>query len=307
MSIFDEISEQSRRALLLQLMDGSRSVNELVEATGLRQPNVSNHLARLRAKGIVSTSRVGRHIYYSISKAEVEDALTAIIRTNAEQATGVAISEMVVPYSRAACRGDERECNRIVDQALRSSRDLLVIYSELLGAAMSTIGTWYQTGAIDEAQEHMTSAITERQMSRIMNYLGAPPPGDKVAVVGTAPENHHTIGIRMLADYLTSQNWSVRFLGANVPVPSFLREVAETRPNVVLLSCSHDEGLDWTFRLIRELVAARAGSDLPRIGVGGGMVLKDQDRFLQEGADFVATSLVEFAESTLPKVVAEGR
>ena len=302
MSIFDEISEQSRRALLMELMDGSRSVNELVDATGLRQPNVSNHLARLRAKGIVSASRVGRHIYYTIAKAEVEDALNAIIRTTAEDAKGVAISELVIPYSRAACRGDERECNRIIDQALRTSRDLLVLYSELLGAAMSTIGTWYQTGAIDEAQEHMTSAITERQMSRIMNYLGAPPPGEKVAVIGTAPENHHTIGIRMLADYLISQNWSVRFLGANVPIPSFLREVADSRPELVLVSCSHEEGVEWTQRLIREITAARADSECPRLGVGGGIASHAPDRFLENGADFVAKSLVAFATSTLPEI-----
>lgn len=302
MSVFDEISEQSRRALLMQLMDGSRSVNELVEATGLRQPNVSNHLARLRAKGIVATSRVGRHVYYSIARAEVEDALNAIIRTTAEDSTASSLPDLVIPYSRAACRGDERECNRIIDLALRASRDLLTLYSDLLGAAMQTIGHWYMTGAIDEAQEHMTSAITERQMSRIMNYLGAPTPSGKVAVVGTGPENHHTIGIRMLADYLISQNWSVRFLGANVPVPSFLREIADSRPDVVLVSCSHEQGVEWTLRLIREIVSARGESEKPLLGVGGGMASHDPKRFLDDGADFVAKSLNEFAKTTLPEI-----
>ena len=303
MSIFDEISEQSRRAILMNLMDGSRSVNELVESTGLRQPNVSNHLARLRAKGIVSANRIGRHIYYSIARAEVEDALNAIIRTTAESTDAASISELVVPYARAACRGDERECNRIVDQALRTSRDLITLYTQLLGASMSTIGSWYMSGAIDEAQEHMTSSITERQMTRIMNYLGSPLPGTKVAVIGAAPQNHHTIGLRMLSDYLTSQNWSVRFLGANVPIPSFIREVSDSRPDLVLVSCSHDEGVEWTLRMIRELVSLRAGADTPKIGVGGGLVNRDPKRFSDEGADFLATSLEQFADAVLPKVL----
>jgi methanogenic corrinoid protein MtbC1 len=302
MSIFDEISEQSRRTILMNLMDGSRSVNEIVEATGLRQPNVSNHLARLRAKGIVSANRIGRHIYYSIAKADVEDALNAIIRTSSGETEGAAISDLVVPFARAACRGDERECNRIVDQALRTNRDLLVLYSDLLGGAMSTIGEWYLAGAIDEAQEHMTSSITERQLSRIMNYLGAPTPSGKVAVIGGAPQNHHTIGLRMLADYLTSQHWSVKFLGANVPIPSFLREVHDSRPELVLLSCAHDEGVEWTLRLIRELVLQRGGAETPKIGVGGGMANRDPQRFLDDGADFLATSLVQFSESILPTV-----
>ncbi|MEI7578126.1 MAG: metalloregulator ArsR/SmtB family transcription factor [Armatimonadota bacterium] len=303
MSIFDEISEQSRRAILMNLMDGSRSVNELVESTGLRQPNVSNHLARLRAKGIVSANRIGRHIYYSIARAEVEDALNAIIRTTTDGNDGASILDLVVPFARAACRGDERECNRIVDQALRTSRDLITLYTQLLGASMTTIGAWYMSGAIDEAQEHMTSSITERQMTRIMNYLGSPAPGAKVAVIGAAPQNHHTIGLRMLSDYLTSQNWSVRFLGANVPIPSFIREVSDSRPDLVLVSCSHDEGAEWTLRMIRELVSLRSGAEVPKIGVGGGIVNRDPKRFLEEGADFLATSLEQFADAVLQKVL----
>jgi methanogenic corrinoid protein MtbC1 len=304
MSVFDEISEQSRRTILMNLMDGSRSVNEIVEATGLRQPNVSNHLARLRAKGIVSTSRIGRHIYYSISKAEVEDALNAIIRTSEGGTPGAALSDLVIPFARAACKGDERECNRIIDQALRTNRDLITLYTELLGGAMATIGDWYLSGAIDDAQEHMTSSITERQMARIMNYLGAPTPTGNVAVIGAAPQNHHTIGLRMLSDYLTSQNWAVKFLGANVPIPSFLREVSDSRPDLVLISCAHEDGVEWTLRLIRELVSQRGSELKPQIGVGGWMVNNDPERFLSEGADLIATSLVQFSEAVLPKVIA---
>ena len=304
MNIFEEISEQSRRAILLQLMDGSRSVNEIVEATGLRQPNVSNHLARLRSKGIVSSSRVGRHIYYSISKAEVEDALNAIIRSSEDEPSVVDLSELVIPYARAACRGDERECSRIIDQAVRTHRCMIALYADLLGAAMSTIGSWYLAGAIDEAQEHMSSAITERQMGRIMSYLGTPTPSENVAVIGSAPQNHHTIGMRMLADYLTTQRWNVRFLGADVPVPSFRREVADSRPDLVLISCSHNEGVEWTARLIREIASLRGNAQTPTIVVGGGIVNQEADRFLADGADFLATSLEQFATYLLPQVTA---
>lgn len=306
MSIFEEISEQSRRTILLQLLDGSRSVNEIVEATGLRQPNVSNHLARLRSKGIVSTTRIGRQIFYSIGKAEVEDALNAIVRTTTSPAEAPPISDLVSSYAKAAARGDERECNRIIDQALRASRDIVALYTDLLSASMSTVGTWYTESLIDEAQEHMASAITERQMARIMNYLGSPEPNGQIAIVGTAPLNHHTIGLRMLADYLTLNSWNVRYLGANVPIPSFLREVQESQPNLVLISCSHQEGVEWTLRLIREISAIRRSGSRLQIGVGGGIVSKDPTQFLESGANFVSTSLAEFAKSPLTENVRSG-
>ena len=38
-------------------------VGDIVVATGLRQPNVSNHLSRMRASGVVKSSKVGREVF----------------------------------------------------------------------------------------------------------------------------------------------------------------------------------------------------------------------------------------------------
>ena len=43
MDVFEELSEPSRRYLLKEMLDGPRNVSQLVESTGLKQPNVSNH------------------------------------------------------------------------------------------------------------------------------------------------------------------------------------------------------------------------------------------------------------------------
>ena len=61
------LAERSRRALLENLRYGQKSVTELVNATQLKQPNVSNHLAKMRQQGIVRAERIGRQVYYSLS------------------------------------------------------------------------------------------------------------------------------------------------------------------------------------------------------------------------------------------------
>ena len=61
------LAEPSRRALLENLRLGKKTVTQLVAATGLKQPNVSNHLAKMRQQGIVRAERVGRQVYYSLS------------------------------------------------------------------------------------------------------------------------------------------------------------------------------------------------------------------------------------------------
>ena len=61
------LAEPSRRAILEALRYGRKSVSELVEITQLKQPNVSNHLAKMRREGIVRAERNGRNIYYVIA------------------------------------------------------------------------------------------------------------------------------------------------------------------------------------------------------------------------------------------------
>lgn len=58
-SRFKALSEPMRLRLLNVLMQGERSVGELVEATGSGQANVSKHLAQLRDTGLVGMRKEG--------------------------------------------------------------------------------------------------------------------------------------------------------------------------------------------------------------------------------------------------------
>jgi DNA-binding transcriptional ArsR family regulator len=58
---------QPRRLMILDYLHaGEKSVGELAELLGLPQPNVSQHLAALRAQDIVATRREGNIIFYSL-------------------------------------------------------------------------------------------------------------------------------------------------------------------------------------------------------------------------------------------------
>lgn len=52
-SVFEAVAEPSRRGILDLLAERPRSVGEIVERTGLSQPNVSRHLRILREAEIV--------------------------------------------------------------------------------------------------------------------------------------------------------------------------------------------------------------------------------------------------------------
>jgi DNA-binding transcriptional ArsR family regulator len=61
---FNAVAEPRRRQLLDLLADGERSVNELVELSGLTQPQVSKHLKVLREVEVVEVRDAGRQRLY---------------------------------------------------------------------------------------------------------------------------------------------------------------------------------------------------------------------------------------------------
>ena len=72
------LAHESRLVILCILAKGEKSVSELEHELDLRQPTVSQQLARLRADGLVSTRRDGKIIYYSLASDEARTIIGAI-------------------------------------------------------------------------------------------------------------------------------------------------------------------------------------------------------------------------------------
>ena len=69
------LSHEVRLLILCFLIEGEKSVGEIEKLLDLRQPAVSQQLARLRADGLVETRRNGKSIYYSLARSEVRDVI----------------------------------------------------------------------------------------------------------------------------------------------------------------------------------------------------------------------------------------
>ncbi|GAA5069880.1 ArsR/SmtB family transcription factor [Nocardia callitridis] len=64
-----------RIAIVLQLRESPRCVHELVDALGVTQPLVSQHLRILKSAGVVHGERSGREVLYEL----VDDHLAHIV------------------------------------------------------------------------------------------------------------------------------------------------------------------------------------------------------------------------------------
>lgn len=72
------LANQNRLLILCNLIDGEKSVGELERVIGLRQPTLSQQLARLRSGNLVRTRRDAKSIYYSIADADIRAVLQVL-------------------------------------------------------------------------------------------------------------------------------------------------------------------------------------------------------------------------------------
>ena len=72
------LSHEVRLLILCFLFEGEKSVSEIEKMLKLRQPAVSQQLARLRADGLVETRRNGKNIYYSLARSEVREVIQVL-------------------------------------------------------------------------------------------------------------------------------------------------------------------------------------------------------------------------------------
>jgi ArsR family transcriptional regulator len=79
------LTNPKRIEILNALKKDEKTVTELVEALGASKANVSQHLAVMRHKGILSTRREGVNIFYRVSNPKVIEACTLMKEVLYEQ------------------------------------------------------------------------------------------------------------------------------------------------------------------------------------------------------------------------------
>jgi ArsR family transcriptional regulator len=69
--ICQTLANPKRLEIIERLRLGTQTVGELAEALGIRQPNLSQHLAVMRRAGIIVARREGLHVLYRIASPKI--------------------------------------------------------------------------------------------------------------------------------------------------------------------------------------------------------------------------------------------
>ncbi len=74
--LFKGFADYSRLLIFYSLLEGEKSVGELMEATGLSQSGLSNHLKCLRECDLLVDRQESKHVYYRIKDERAKEILT---------------------------------------------------------------------------------------------------------------------------------------------------------------------------------------------------------------------------------------
>lgn len=78
-------SNSIRLEILNLLRNKEMSVTELIEKTEFSQANISQHLSIMKSKGIITSNRKGKNIYYKLTNPKIIKAFDIIRQVLAEK------------------------------------------------------------------------------------------------------------------------------------------------------------------------------------------------------------------------------
>lgn len=75
------LANLERMQVMCNICKQPHTVSELIAITGLSQPALSMHLARLRDEGMVTAEKSGRNVYYQVGDETLKDLVDYICNT----------------------------------------------------------------------------------------------------------------------------------------------------------------------------------------------------------------------------------
>lgn len=161
---------------------------------------------------------------------------------------------------------DEEAAERVIISAL-TVYSVEELCAGLLEPVMIEIGERWAQGDMLVTVEHFASAIVRSQLGNLLRTSPRHETGPLV-LVGCAPQEHHEIGLLMVALFMRRQGWRVVYLGQNVPAAHLMESVRELRPALVCLSCSVAESLGGMVEVSRQ-IASLPSEQRPLFSFGG--------------------------------------
>ncbi len=230
-------------------------------------------IARLRAmRELVDAGWAASQAAETVIKAP--DAEIAAIRAAPGLPAAPDSEALVVAAAAYDAAGLERALD---DMFARGSYESVI--DDVVLRALAAVGDAWAEARIDVACEHLASAAVHRRLAALFDQGGFAGAGRSV-LVGLPPGSRHEIGLLAFAIALRRRRANVLYLGADVPIASWIPATANTRVEVAVVGVPMSADIpaarqvvDALARVRPELLALLGGPAATKAGSGDMRVL----------------------------------
>lgn len=187
-------------------------------------------------------------------------------------------------YLDAMREGSGRMADKVVENALEQSIAANDIYLDIFQETAYEIGRLWQRNEFSVAQEHLATAIIERQMADLRPYFKPIRNRQKRLVIGSVEKEFHRVGTRMVSDFFEQDGWDVYYLGAAVPTDTFISIARDFNADLIGLSAQMVYHVPAIMEFVKEINRQGLG-DIP-IMAGGYPFVQNPELYLKLGVHF---------------------
>jgi DNA-binding transcriptional MerR regulator/methylmalonyl-CoA mutase cobalamin-binding subunit len=218
-------------------------------------------IGRLRAmRALVDEGWSARQAAERVSAASA-DELTEI---GTDSAPGDGRSP-IETFVEGAAAIDPAAIERALDDIFASGSFERVVET-LLYPALHALGDAWARGEVDVAGEHAASAAAVRRLSAAFEAAGSVETDGRPVLVGLPPGVRHEVAALAFATALRRVGLGVIYLGADVPVPSWVAAVSRTEARAIAFGVVMEGDISAADKVV---AALRSAHPQLVIGVGG--------------------------------------
>ena len=229
-------------------IDRLLAMRHLVEVAGMRPSQAAEQLRGAELGDVLDRARRWR------------DSTPPAPTTSASATRGSDLTESFVEAARLLRVAAMED---ILDDAFASQRFEAAV-EDVVFPALRAVGDAWAAGTIDVAMEHAASETVRRRLAWF--YGAIETSGDPDLVVGMPPGGQHDIGALAFAVAARRQHLAVLYLGADVPLASWLSAADTSRARVAVIGVVNSTDV----RAARDVTRAlRASARPPTVALGG--------------------------------------
>ncbi len=212
----------------------------------------------------------------SAARAALDDA--PVLSDPDEPVGADALDGLARRYFLSAMEGRTDQAIALVKRTFARGQGLQEVCDDIITPVQREIGRLWELNRITVAEEHRCSAITQLAVAQLyprIIRLRKQHRNGRSLVAASVGGDLHDLGLRLVCDRFGAAGWMTTYLGASVPMAGIVSIVAETRPDLLLLSVSMGMHLRSARTILRAIRAHPDTRDLPVL-VGGQALAADR-------------------------------